>query len=69
MAFDNDEQQSEYFKNFYNLHKVKIFSAIAVFLVAFFAYQYLDKCQSVQDEEASQLFQDVLYPKLVILMK
>jgi hypothetical protein len=27
MAFDNDEQQSEYFKNFYNSHKVKIFSA------------------------------------------
>ena len=42
MAFDNDEQQSEHFKNFYNLHKVKIFSAIAVFLVAFFAYQYLE---------------------------
>jgi hypothetical protein len=36
MAFDNDEQQSEYFKNFYNLHKFKIFSAIAVLLVAFF---------------------------------
>ena len=27
MAFDNDEQQSEHFKNFYNLHKFKIFSA------------------------------------------
>ena len=39
MAFDNDEQQSEYFKNFYNLHKVKIFSAIAVFLLAFFTYK------------------------------
>ena len=24
MAFDNDEQQSEHFKNFYNLHKIKI---------------------------------------------
>ena len=48
MAFDNDEQQSEHFKNFYNLHKFKIFSAISVFLVAFFAYQYLGKCQSVQ---------------------
>jgi len=36
MAFDNDEQQSEHFKNFYNSHKIKIFSALIVFLLAFF---------------------------------
>ena len=64
MAFDNDEQQSEYFKNFYNLHKVKIFSAIVVFLVAFFAYQYLEGANQSNDEEASQLFQDVLVSKI-----
>ena len=50
MAFDNDEQQSEYFKNFYNLHKVKIFSAIAVFLLAFFTYQYLVSVNESRDE-------------------
>ena len=59
MAFDNDEQQSEYFKNLYNSHKVKIFSAIAVFLLAFFTYQYLVSVNESRDEEASQLFQDV----------
>ena len=64
MAFDNDEQQSEHFKNFYNLHKIKIFSAIAVFLVAFFAYQYLENVNQSKDEEASQLFQDVLVSKI-----
>ena len=64
MAFDNDEQQSEYFKNFYNFHKVKIFSAIAVFLVAFFAYQYLESVNQSNDEEASQLFQDVIVSKI-----
>jgi predicted negative regulator of RcsB-dependent stress response len=64
MAFDNDEQQSEYFKNFYNLHKVKIFSAIAVFLVAFFTYQYLKGLNESKDQEASQLFQDVLVSKI-----
>ena len=64
MAFDNDEQQSEYFKNFYNSHKVKIFSAIAVFLVAFFAFQYLESVNQSNDEEASQLFQDVLVSKI-----
>ena len=64
MAFDNDEQQSEYFKNFYNLHKVKIFSAIAVFLLVFFAYQYLESVNQSNDEEASQLFQDVIVSKI-----
>ena len=64
MAFDNDEQQSEHFKNFYNLHKFKIFSAIAVFLVAFLAYQYLESVNQSNDEEASQLFQDVLVSKI-----
>ena len=64
MAFDNDEQQSEYFKNFYNLHKIKIFSAIIVFLVAFFAYQYLIRANESKAEEASQLFQDVLVSKI-----
>ena len=64
MAFDNDEQQSEHFKNFYNLHKFKIFSAIAVFLVAFFAYQYLESVNQSNDEEASQLFQDVIVSKI-----
>ena len=64
MAFDNDEQQSEHFKNFYNLYKFKIFSAIAVFLVAFFAYQYLESVNQSNDEEASQLFQDVLVSKI-----
>jgi predicted negative regulator of RcsB-dependent stress response len=64
MAFDNDEQQSEHFKNFYNLHKVKIFSAIAVFLVAFFTYQYLESVNQSNDEEASQLFLDVLVSKV-----
>ncbi|MDC1100589.1 tetratricopeptide repeat protein [Methylophilaceae bacterium] len=64
MAFDNDEQQSEHFKNFYNSHKVKIFSAIAVFLVTFFAFQYLESINQSNDEEASQLFQDVLISKI-----
>ena len=64
MAFDNDEQQSEHFKNFYNIHKFKIFSAIAVFLVAFFAYQYLESVNQSNDEEASQLFQDVIVSKI-----
>ena len=64
MAFDNDEQQSEYFKNFYNLHKIKIFSAIIVFLAAFFAYQYLIRANESKAEEASQLFQDVLVSKI-----
>jgi len=64
MAFDNDEQQSEHFKNFYNLHKFKTFSAIAVFLVAFFAYQYLESVNQSNDEEASQLFQDVIVSKI-----
>jgi predicted negative regulator of RcsB-dependent stress response len=64
MAFDNDEQQSEHFKNFYNSNKVKIFSAITVFLVAFFAYQYLESVNQSNDEEASQLFQDVLVSKI-----
>ena len=64
MAFDNDEQQSEHFKNFYNLHKVKIFAAVAVFLVAFFAFQYLESVNQSNDEEASQLFQDVLVSKI-----
>ena len=64
MAFDNDEQQSEHFKNFYNLHKFKIFSAIAVFLVAFFSYQYLESVNQSNDEEASQLFQDVIVSKI-----
>jgi len=64
MAFDNDEQQSEHFKNFYNLHKAKIFSTIAVFLLAFFAYQYLESVNQSNDEEASQLFQDVLVSKV-----
>ena len=50
MAFDNDEQQSEYFKNFYNSHKVKIFSAIAVFLLAFFSYQYFVSVNETRDE-------------------
>ena len=53
MAFDNDEQQSEHFKNFYNLHKVKIFSAIAAFLLAFFTYQYLVSVNESKNEEAS----------------
>ena len=64
MAFDNDEQQSEYFKNFYNAYKVKIFSVIAVFLIAFFAYQYSVGVNESRDEEASQLFQDVLVSKI-----
>ena len=64
MAFDNDEQQSEYFKSFYNLHKVKIFSAVAIFLVAFFTYQYLKSVNELKDQEASQLFQDVLVSKI-----
>jgi len=64
MAFDNDEQQSEHFKNFYNLHKVKIFSAIAVFLVAFFAFQYIESINQSNDEESSQLFQDILVSKI-----
>ena len=64
MAFDNDEQQSEHFKNFYNSHKIKIFSAIVVFLVAFFSYQYLEGVNQSNDEEASQLFQDVLISKI-----
>jgi len=64
MAFDNDEQQSEYFKNFYNFHKVKIFSAVAIFLLAFFTYQYLKGVNESKDQEASQLFQDVLVSKI-----
>ena len=64
MAFDNDEQQSEHFKNFYNLHKVKIFSVIAVFLVAFFAFQYIESINQSNDEESSQLFQDILVSKI-----
>ena len=64
MAFDNDEQQSEYFKNFYNFHKVKIFSAVAIFLLAFFTYQYLKGVNESRDQVASQLFQDVLVSKI-----
>ena len=64
MAFDNDEQQSEYFKNFYNLHKIKIFTAVIIFLLAFFAYQYLMSSYHSKAEEASQLFQDVLVSKV-----
>ena len=64
MAFDNDEQQSEHFKNFYNLHKIKIFSALIVFLLAFFAYQYFINSNQSKAEEASQLFQDVLVSKI-----
>ena len=64
MAFDNDEQQSEYFKDFYNSHKVKIFSAIIVFFAAFFAYQYIINANESKAEEASQLFQDVLVSKI-----
>jgi len=64
MAFDNDEQQSEHFKNFYNSHKVKIFSAVVVFLVAFFAYQYIESVNQSNDEDASQLFQDVLVSRV-----
>ena len=64
MAFDNDEQQSEHFKNFYNLHKIKIFSALIVFLLAFFAYQYFISSNQSKAEEASQLFQDVLVSKM-----
>ena len=64
MAFDNDEQQSEYFKNFYNLHKIKIFLAVIVFLLAFFAYQYLISANQSNAEESSQLFQDVLVSKV-----
>ena len=63
MAFDNDEQQSEHFKNFYNSHKIKIFSALIVFLLAFFAYQYFISSNQSKAEEASQLFQDVLVSK------
>ena len=69
MAFDNDEQQSEYFKNFYNLHKVKIFSAIAVFLVAFFAYQYLESVNQSKMKRHLNFSKMFLYPKLAILMK
>ena len=69
MAFDNDEQQSEYFKNFYNLHKVKIFSAIAVFLVAFFAYQYLKVLMSPRMKRLLNFSKMFWYPKLTILMK
>ena len=69
MAFDNDEQQSEYFKNFYNLHKVKIFSAIAVFLVAFFTYQYLKVSMSQAMKRLLNFSKMFLYPKLAILMK
>jgi len=64
MAFDNDEQQSEHFKNFYNLHKIKIFLALIVFLLAFFAYQYFISSNQSKAEEASQLFQDVLVSKI-----
>jgi len=64
MAFDNDEQQSEHFKNFYNSHKIKIFSAVLVFLLAFFGYQYLINANQSKAEEASQLFQDILVSKV-----
>jgi len=64
MAFDNDEQQSEYFKHFYSLHKVKIFSAVIVFLLAFFAYQYFMGASQSKAEEASQLFQEILVSKV-----
>ena len=64
MAFDNDEQQSEYFKNFYNSHKIKIFTAVITFLLAFFAYQYLMSANKSEAEEASQLYQDVLVSKV-----
>ena len=69
MAFDNDEQQSEYFKNFYNLHKVKIFSAIAVFLVAFFTYQYLVSVNESKMKRLLSFSRMFWYPKLTILMK
>ena len=69
MAFDNDEQQSEHFKNFYNLHKVKIFSAIAVFLVAFFTYQYLKVLMSLRMKRHLNFSKMFLYPKSTILMK
>ena len=69
MAFDNDEQQSEYFKNFYNLHKVKIFSAIAVFLVAFFTYQYLVSVNESKMKRLLNFSRMFWYPKLTILMK
>ena len=69
MAFDNDEQQSEYFKNFYNLHKVKIFSAIAVFLVAFFTYQYLVSVNESRMKRLLNFSRMFWYPKLTILMK
>ena len=64
MAFDNDEQQSEYFKDFYNQHKIKIFLAVAIFLLAFFAYQYFLKANQSKTEEASQLFQEILVSKI-----
>ena len=69
MAFDNDEQQSEYFKNFYNLHKVKIFSAIAVFLLAFFTYQYLVSVNESKMKKLLSFSKMFWYPKLTILMK
>ena len=69
MAFDNDEQQSEYFKNFYNLHKVKIFSAIAVFLLAFFTYQYLVSVNESKMKRLLSFSRMFWYPKLTILMK
>ena len=69
MAFDNDEQQSEYFKNFYNLHKVKIFSAIAVFLLAFFTYQYLVSVNESKMKKLLSFSRMFWYPKLTILMK
>ena len=64
MAFDNDEQQSEYFKDFYNQHKIKIFLAVVIFLLAFFAYQYFLKANQSKTEEASQLFQEILVSKV-----
>lgn len=64
MAFDNDEQQSEYFKDFFNQHKIKIFSAVAIFLLAFFAYQYFLSANQSKTEEASQLFQEILVSKV-----
>ena len=69
MAFDNDEQQSEHFKNFYNLHKFKIFSAIALFLVAFLPINTLKVSISPMMKRHHNFSKMLLYPKLVILMK
>ena len=64
MAFDNDEQQSEYFKDFFNQHKLKIFTGLIIFLLAFFSYQYLISANQSKAEEASQLFQEILISKV-----